>query len=380
MAPFNKFAQEKKIEFEQQAPPAPGNSSAKDLNESFKIKARLAAAMKYDQHTLQSYFETVAGWSPDCVRLYDYCSAHVVLGNAVGESAADAFLSVEEQNTGQSMRQLKGGLDRFAWAFLNQKSNYLADKIRFGARVRQVTYRRRGADSIEVHYESAGKMRTEMADYVIFAVPFPAMKTIRVEPRFDFQKTQAISELRYVEVTKILAQFKSRWWEDHLNGMQLGSEGGLVTDLPIRYLVFPHSKSSQFTDVTPNGLAQQRGVVMASYTFERDAAGLGTLSESDKLQVVRDNLSEIFGNKLIEDSLEFSISQNWSNDSLAGGAAFAYFGPHQLTRLYKPMVLPDWDGRAHFAGEHASALHGWIEGALASAQRVALDISLHSLS
>src|SRR5689334_3418113 len=33
---------------------------------------------KYDQYTLRSYFTEVAGWSDDCVRLYDWGEPHVV--------------------------------------------------------------------------------------------------------------------------------------------------------------------------------------------------------------------------------------------------------------------------------------------------------------
>jgi monoamine oxidase len=201
------------------------------------------------------------------------------------------------------------------------------------------------------------------------------MTTIRVSPPFRPGKTSAINQVRYVEVTKVLAQFRTRWWEKLLDETyNAGSEGGLVTDLPIRYLMFPHSASSQFAP------PQARGVVMASYTFEREAARLGVLSEADKLRLVRENLGEIFEKDLIDDTIEVSVSKNWSNDVYAGGAAFAYFSPHQRTRLYNDLISVDWDGRACFAGEHASAFHGWIEGALRSALRAATQVSEHFLS
>ncbi|HEY0533148.1 MAG TPA: FAD-dependent oxidoreductase [Actinoplanes sp.] len=38
-------------------------------------------------------------------------------------------------------------------------------------------------------------------------------------------------------------------------------------------------------------------------------------------------------------------------------------------------MIPRAEGRLHFAGEHTSLKHSWIEGALESAERVALEVS-----
>lgn len=42
------------------------------------------------------------------------------------------------------------------------------------------------------------------------------MKSIRVEPAFDTMKVTAVRAARYVDVTKVLLQFKQRWWEKWL--------------------------------------------------------------------------------------------------------------------------------------------------------------------
>lgn len=341
-----------------------------------RILADRAVRRHFDKYTLDRYLREERGWSNDCVRLYDYCSAHVVLENAMSESIADAFLSSEKLGAAEKMQQLKGGLDRFARAFLENDKLPLADRVRFGAKVRRVKYEPNngGGPPITVMYQFGGGLeKEEKADYVIFSIPCPAMKAIQIKPAFKLNKARAINELRYVEVTKILAQFKTRWWEKVLDEeFKMGREGGLVTDLPIRYLMFPHAKAAQ------SAPPQARGVVMASYVFERDAASVGAWSEDEKRRLVADNLSEIFGSDLIEDSLEVSISHNWSNDAFAGGAAFAYFGPNQYRNLLPHLISSDWDGRACFAGEHASDWHGWIEGALASAMRASIQVQEHS--
>ena len=52
------------------------------------------------------------------------------------------------------------------------------------------------------------------------------------------------------------------------------------------------------------------------------------------------------------------------NHGLCGGA-FAWFLPGQHSALHGDIIKPE--GRIHFAGEHASLTHTWMQGALESA-------------
>jgi monoamine oxidase len=61
----------------------------------------------------------------------------------------------------------------------------------------------------------------------------------------------------------------------------------------------------------------------------------------------------------------------WHDDEFAGGA-FALFEPGQQTLLHSLIVQRE--GRIHFAGEHTSLHHAWIQGAIESGLRVARDI------
>lgn len=171
-------------------------------------------------------------------------------------------------------------------------------------------------------------------------------------------------------MTKILLQFKARWWEDYLTKLGQGKDGGMVTNLPIRYTMFPVSTSAQFQ----NG--EQRGVIMASYTFQQDAIETGAMTPARSVQLAADDLATIFGSDLVYGNLETGTSQVWSADVFSGGSAFAYFAPMQKTRLFGTMIEPEWNGAAHFAGEHVSYSHGWIEGAFESALRSAYQIYL----
>ncbi len=73
----------------------------------------------------------------------------------------------------------------------------------------------------------------------------------------------------------------------------------------------------------------------------------------------------------IHDEFEVGAVKDWYGDPYARGA-FALFEPEQQTRLYDHIVAPE--GRIHFAGEHTSLYHAWIQGALESGVRAAKEI------
>ena len=74
----------------------------------------------------------------------------------------------------------------------------------------------------------------------------------------------------------------------------------------------------------------------------------------------------------VRDEFEVGTSKMWHDDPYAGGA-FALFDPSQQTLLYSHIAAPE--GRFHFAGEHASLHHAWIQGAIESGLRAAGEIN-----
>jgi monoamine oxidase len=85
-------------------------------------------------------------------------------------------------------------------------------------------------------------------------------------------------------------------------------------------------------------------------------------------------LREPFAQGLYADAgamIEAGASHMWHDNPYAGGA-FALFDPRQQTLLYDDIVKPE--GRIHFAGEHASLYHAWIQGAFESGLRAAIAV------
>ena len=94
-----------------------------------------------------------------------------------------------------------------------------------------------------------------------------------------------------------------------------------------------------------------------------------SLSSADRIAKALENVARIHP-QVIEE-FEVGASKMWHDDEFAGGA-FALFDPGQQTLLHQHIIAPE--GRIHFAGEHASLAHAWIQGAIESGLRAAHEI------
>ena len=111
-------------------------------------------------------------------------------------------------------------------------------------------------------------------------------------------------------------------------------------------------------------------MLLASYTWSEDAQRWGSLSPEERIVQALENVAVI--HPQIREEFEVGASKMWHDDPFAGGA-FALFEPSQQSLLYQHIVAPE--GRIHFAGEHASLCHAWIQGAIESGLRAALEIN-----
>ena len=72
------------------------------------------------------------------------------------------------------------------------------------------------------------------------------------------------------------------------------------------------------------------------------------------------------------ENFEGGGSKCWDEDVWARGG-YAWFRPGQMTSLLPHIAAAE--GRVHFAGEHASAWPGWMQGALESGNRAAREVN-----
>ena len=114
--------------------------------------------------------------------------------------------------------------------------------------------------------------RTVTADEVILTIPFPALRTLKVNPPFSAPKRKSIRELNYNGATKVFLQFSERFWETEHNIFG----GQVITDLASRFIYFP---SIDF-------YGKEGGVVISSYVWATEASLWDAFTDESRMRPV----------------------------------------------------------------------------------------------
>ena len=297
---------------------------------------------EYDQYSVREFLE-LNGWSEGMIEMFGLLNNQEAMMNS-------SFLELFREDGGNyytNMCQIEGGADNLPHAFLPE----LGSRIRYGAKMIAID---QTPDEVIIHYQTHAGRSKVTGEYALVTVPFPVLRHVEVLKPFSRPKQRAIRQLHYDASAKIFFQTRRRFWEtdDGIYG------GGTVTDLPIRNLYY-----------TDYGKDTGRGILLASYTWSEDAQRWGSLSPRDRIVQALENVAVIHPQILEE--FEVGASHMWHDDEFAGGA-FALFDPGQQTLLHEEIIRPE--GRIHFAGEHASLYHAWIQGAFESGLRAAIAI------
>ncbi|MFD0008848.1 flavin monoamine oxidase family protein [Streptomyces sp. NPDC127178] len=300
-------------------------------------------AGRYGKYSIRDFL-IEQGLSEDAIELYGLMS----LREANMNSSVVEHLREILGRAFEDMQEIVGGMDRLPNAFYR----YLRRHIRLGAQVLSVEQDENG---VTVHYKSKGKVLSERGDYCICTVPFGVLRHFDFRPPLSRGKYRAIRSLNYNPSTKIFLQVRRRFWEEK------GIVGGSTpTDLPIRRIVYPSYSSPE----------EERGVLLASYTWGQDAARWGALNSDDRILLALKDVAKVYPEVI--DEVEGGTSYAWYNDDPFAVGAFALFEPGQEMLLHKDIVKPE--GRVYFAGEHCSLWHAWIQGALESGIAAALSV------
>lgn len=228
----------------------------------------------------------------------------------------------------------------------------------------------------------------EEFDYVICAIPFSTLRNINIDPLFSTEKMQSITEVNYSNCQKTLFFCKERFWEE-----QGIVGGGSYTDLPITSIWYPSDHAKCIPDSSnkrhcfgescfdnwesrENCSPNDQGVLLASYNLTLDAVRLGNLNSKQHSKEVREQVAAVHGleKEYIDSIIKDEKTINWDSEQGFLGA-FAYFFPQQKKLFSYAMVKPEYDGRVFFAGDHTSAKHAWIQGALGSGMKAANSLA-----
>jgi monoamine oxidase len=299
---------------------------------------------EYDHYSIREFLVS-RGFSEAAIELYGVMSFREANMNA-------AVVEQLREIVGRSfedMQEIAGGMDLLPRAFYEG----LKGNLRFGAEVASIE---QSPTDVTVHYRTHAGRYSVKGDYAICAVPFSVLRDIEVVGEgFSREKQKAIRELNYNASTKILFQVRHRFWEedDDIVG------GTTVTDLPIRRICYPSYSDPE----------DERGTLLASYTWGQDALRWGSMDAESMLEQAIEDVAAV--HPRIREEYEVGAVKDWYGDPYARGA-FALFEPEQQTRLQDSIVRPE--GRVHFAGEHTSLYHAWIQGALESGIRAAREV------
>jgi monoamine oxidase len=297
-------------------------------------------AAQHDGESLEAFLRG-QGWSAAAIELLGlvhnlesqmHLSALEVLREELGAYYTDMII-------------IEGGADRLP----STLAHGLRERILYGA---QVVALDQDPDGVTLHCHSGVDAWALRGDYAILTLPFTVLRRVDMLKPFSPGKRRAIRQLHYDAAAKIALQVARRFWEEE--GIYGGST---VTDLPIRNIYYPDY-----------GAETGRGVLLASYTWGREAEYWGALPPEERPRRAAEDVARI--HPAMRRTYEDGLSQVWHEDPFAGGA-FVVLQPRQEA-LHRDVVSVE--GRIHIAGEHASRIHGWIEGAVESGLRAAREI------
>jgi monoamine oxidase len=326
--------------------------------------------------------DQIAAWAK-LINTYDNYSTHEYLIQTAGWPLADveAAGTLENMTSRLHYSLFPTLMDR---AIINPTSRYwelengtasltdaltrsLSHLIRCNRRMTKLTQTQHGV-RIETTAESGtedgyvggptGPHETFDADYAIVTIPLTALRFCDFAPLLSYPKRRAVMALHYDSATKVLLEFRTRFWERGPNGF---TGGGCITDTPNRFTYFPsHVPGSR------------GGVVLASYTWSDEAMRWDSLTDDERYAFALANLAAMFGHQVYEEFTGSGATQSWTRNRYSLGEA-AIFTPGQLHEYHG--ATRTVEGRVHFAGEHTSLKPAWIEGALESATRTAVEVN-----
>ena len=254
----------------------------------------------------------------------------------------------------QDNLQVVGGMEMLSRGFVDADDAPLADLIRYGSRV--VGVKRSGGRVVVTSQNvSTRHQQRHVCDFVVMTAPLPMCRLMSFDPPLHPDKRAAINEVHYTSACKIFLQCASRFWERE------GVEGMCVSDTALHNTYF-----------LPPFEGSNKGIILASYVWERDAKLLMSLTEEDRVRRAVDDIAKFLPQ--VTEEFEVGVSINWGDPEHYVGGAFALFEPHQYSRFYHALRTSEYDGKLLFAGEHTSVEHGYFEGALESGLRVAREI------
>jgi monoamine oxidase len=241
----------------------------------------------------------------------------------------------------QTMFQPVGGMGMIGKAFGKE----LAAVTQYGAKVTKID---QGSHGVTVTYQdqaNGGAVRTEKGDYCVCTIPASILSQIPLQVGEKMQA--AIDHLPYSASCKVGLQFKRRFWEEDEQ-----IYGGIsYTDQTIGQIGYPST----------NFFSTGKGVVLGGYTFGPNASVMTAMSPEQRIAMAVEQGSKLHPQYKAEFDCGATVA--WHRVPWTLGCAGAWT---EEGRQEHYADLTAIDGRIVLAGEHASYIPAWQEGAVLS--------------
>lgn len=238
-----------------------------------------------------------------------------------------------------------------------------------------------GEGRVTLRYQENGNINAEAYDYIVCAIPFSTLRNVEIRPLFSDMKMRAVREVNYTASQKTLVYFRERFWEKQ------GIVGGpSLTDLPIASIWYTNDHAKQLTDakqLEENSRRQdtgEAGVIIGAFNFGQDTTRLLNQPEAVVLSEIAREIAEVHNlpEHYIRENIIGFKAVNWNEEPTFRGA-LAFYAPRQKSLFSYAMTQPEYGGRVFFAGEHISAVHRWMQGALQTGMKAANDLAAAAL-
>lgn len=250
------------------------------------------------------------------------------------------FASYNLQTT---MFQPVGGMDMIGKAFARE----VGDLIRYNSKVTEVRQNDRSVTVTYVDSKNNAQPQKATADWCLCTIPLSILSQLPINVGAAMKA--AIDAVPYAGSVKVGLQFKRRFWEE-----DEAIYGGVsYTDLPIRQIAYPSTGYNR----------RERGILVGAYLFDGANSFEFTAMPPDE-RVAR---AVEFGATIhpqYRSEFENGIAVAWHRVPFTHGCSGDW---SEETRKQHYRNLCAIDGRILLAGEHASALPAWQEGAILSA-------------
>lgn len=185
---------------------------------------------------------------------------------------------------------------------------------------------------------------------VISAVPFAALRNVRISPSLPGAQGDAVRRMHYNNQSQVWLRVKAPYWEAD------GLEASMWTDGP-------------FSLIRQQIEYDGKKELMSVLSFGNKSKAVDALSPKERGELAIRYIEGV--RPSTKGKLEFLGAHSWAEDPLHGGCSHTLMpwrAADWSTSMSKPYRL------MHFAGEHTRRLEVGMESAMESGERTALEV------